>query len=58
MKSVQCVAKSYFEAAQLNQLPWYFQTNFSKKQINLCILSITDKFGLTQSVFKSVEWNL
>lgn len=60
MESVQCVAKCYFEAAQLNQLPWYFQVNFSKKQTNLSILSVTflDKLGLTQSVFKSIEWNL
>lgn len=65
MKLAQCVAKRYFEVAHLNQPPWYFQANFSEKQINLSILfysilSITflGKFGLTQSVFKSIEWNL
>lgn len=51
--------KYYFEAVQLNQLPWGFQANFSKTQMNLSILSITflDKFGLTQSVSKSIEWD-
>lgn len=49
--------KFYFETVQLNQLPWCFQAKFGKNQVNLSILSITllDKFGFTQSVFKSIE---
>ena len=52
--------KCYCEAVGLNQLLCCFQANFSKEQMNLSMLSITflDKFGLTQSVLKSIEWNL